>query len=324
MIFRFDPGRGIHGSYRPATDDAIAVATGTDRVGPRETGAASVFFAAVAQRFHASPAFGLGGRPYLSAARLSQFRPVVAGVPRASTCFGASQGAAFHNAAKSRATPKKRAFDQLLQATFGRAKKLGLMDENPHVSVDATGLESHYVSRHFLARRRRGRPRRTRQHQPWTKLTCVVHHASHLIAGLVIERGPCNDAPSFTPVVTQASRYLTIGCVSADAAYDAEAHHRLCREKLAIPQTIIPINSRGHPETIARTPYRRRLQQRFPKKRYQQRWLIESAFSRFKRRLHSALRATSESGRLQECWLRAITFNCLLLALWNKGFYQAY
>ena len=68
--------------------------------------------------------------------------------------------------------------------------------------------------------------------------------------------------------------------------------------------------------------YRRHMVQRFRKKpkgsRYQrvygQRWQAESAFSRHKRRLGSALGARSDAARERECQLRVLTHNLMLLA----------
>ena len=48
---------------------------------------------------------------------------------------------------------------------------------------------------------------------------------------------------------------------------------------------------------------------------YGQRWQAESAFSRHKRRLGSALRGKSDESRERECFLRVLTHNLMLLAV---------
>ncbi len=47
---------------------------------------------------------------------------------------------------------------------------------------------------------------------------------------------------------------------------------------------------------------------------YGQRWQAESAFSRHKRLLDSALRGKSDASRERECHLRVLTHNLMLLA----------
>ena len=62
--------------------------------------------------------------------------------------------------------------------------------------------------------------------------------------------------------------------------------------------------------------YRRRMKQRLNKDYggYGQRWQAESAFSRHKRLLGSALRGKSDASRERECYLRVLTHNLMLLA----------
>jgi IS4 transposase len=184
----------------------------------------------------------------------------------------------------------------------------GLIDERPEASVDATGLDSQYVSRHFLMRQ----GKRTHRYRSWTKLTIVCHNFSHLIPAAVVSVGPDNDAPYFTPALRQAMEHLPIDRLLGDAAYDSEEHHRLCRQDLGIRFTAIPINDRGRPG-LPSTRYRRQMAQRFPKRRYRQRWQVESVFSRMKRRLGSALRSRRNESRGIECLFRVLTYNLMIL-----------
>ena len=174
--------------------------------------------------------------------------------------------------------------------------------------MDSTGLESHHVSRHFL--HRTGRQKR---HRRWPKLTLVVDNLTHLIASVVVGLGPKNDSPDFLPAVRQAASRLRIDRLLADGAYDSEAHHRHCRDRLGIAKTIIPINPRGHPGAVPKTPYRRAMRLHFPWRQYAQRWQVESAISRLKRRLGSALTARTTPSRERECHLRVLTHNLMIL-----------
>jgi transposase len=109
--------------------------------------------------------------------------------------------------------------------------------------------------------------------------------------------------------------------VLAAAAFDSEAHHRFARELLGIRSSVIPINARGH-DTAPKGKYRGQMARRFRprpegsqhKRVFGQRWQAESAFSRHKRRLGSAVAGRSEVSRTRECLFRVLTHNLMLLA----------
>jgi transposase len=102
--------------------------------------------------------------------------------------------------------------------------------------------------------------------------------------------------------------------VLGDAAFDSEENPRLCREELGVRSTVIPLNRRNRGRKWPKTKYRRQMKRRFPKRKYTQRWQAESAFSRHKRRLGSALSSRSEPARERECRLRVLTHNIMILA----------
>jgi hypothetical protein len=117
-------------------------------------------------------------------------------------------------------------------------------------------------------------------------------------------------------VVRQAAALLGPGrlrAVVADAAFDAEAAHVLCRETLAIPRTAIRLNPRTTGPQGPRTRYRRALAQRFPWRLYHRRQQVESTFSQHKRRLGAALTARTGPTQDAELLLRVLTHNLLLL-----------
>jgi transposase len=109
--------------------------------------------------------------------------------------------------------------------------------------------------------------------------------------------------------------------VLADAAFDSEEHHRFAREDLDARSSVIPINPRGH-GCVPGGKYRRQMAWHFrprqPGNRHRrvdgQRSQAESAFSRHKRRLGSAVAGRSEDSRKRECYLRVLTHNIMLLA----------
>lgn len=148
----------------------------------------------------------------------------------------------------------------------------------------------------------------------WTKLTVVADTRSHFFTAATVSRGPSNDSPQFAPAVVQATLAVIPDRLFADAAFDSEENHRQAREDCGIRLTVIPVNARGHTAAMPQTKYRGQMHRRFPRRKYNQRWQAESAFSRHKRRLGSVLHARSDAARERECYLRVLTHNLMLLA----------
>jgi transposase len=190
-----------------------------------------------------------------------------------------------------------------------RAQQGGLIGDKPEAAIDATGLESRHTSQYFF--KRAGRKHSARL---WTKLTVVCDTRSHFFTAATVTTAPSNDSPQLRPAMMQASLAVTWDRLLGDAAFDSEENHRLCREELGVRSTVIPLNRRSRGRKWPKARYRRQMKKRFPKRKYGQRWQVESAFSRHKRLLDSALRAKSEAARQRECYLRVLTHNIMLLA----------
>jgi transposase len=197
----------------------------------------------------------------------------------------------------------------LLITAAVRAQDRGLIGPQPEAAIDATGLESQHTSRYYFARSGKKQSARL-----WTKLTVVCDTASHFFTSATVSTGPSNDGPEFAPAMKRAAIFVSWDRVLGDAAYDSEANHRLCREELGVRSTVIPINKRAQGRKWPRTKYRRQMKRRFHRRKYGQRWQAESAFSRHKRLLGSALRGRSQASRERECYLRVLTHNLMLLA----------
>ena len=208
---------------------------------------------------------------------------------------------------------------------MAHAQRAGLIDALPLAAVDATGLEARHVSAYFRMRRGAAK-RRGQRKRAWPKLTTVLHTHSHLLLGAVTGTGPAQDSPDFTPAMRQAAALLapgTFDTVVADAGYDAEHNHQLCREELGVRQSVIALNVRNTGRRWPRTPYRRDLRRHFPRATYRQRWHAESGFSRLKRRLGSALTTRSTPAHRRELVLRVLTYNLMLLRAAGKDFNRA-
>jgi hypothetical protein len=192
---------------------------------------------------------------------------------------------------------------------FTQAKRLGLIDRRPEAAVDATGLETRHVSRHYVFRA--GYKRFLRSW--WPKLTIVCHTPTHLLAGAAVSRGPSQDSPDFIPAVGQAGRHVRWHRLLGDAGYDAEHNHRFCREVLGMKSSIIALNKRRSGRRWPTTKYRREMKQPCRRRGYGQRWQVESAISRNKRLLGSAMRSRSFATHADECFLRVLTHNLMIL-----------
>jgi hypothetical protein len=201
----------------------------------------------------------------------------------------------------------------LLDSAFASAHAAGLIDARPEGAVDATGLETRHVSAYYVRRRGHKRHRRLR----WPKQTLVTHTATHLFAAVVAGEGPSQDSPDFTPAMREASSRLRFDRLLADSGYDGEHNHVLAREELGVRSTVIKLNPRNTGRRWPKTKYRRQMKRRFHKRKYGQRWQAESAISRNKRRLGSALRSRTGVAQENEMHLRVFTHDVMVLAAYG-------
>jgi transposase len=222
--------------------------------------------------------------------------------------IGLKEHTALLNAVLCRKTlDKKRGFEKLLASIFELARAIGILSEPLQAAIDSTGLENRHVSRHFI--RCRKRPSYFRRY--WPKITVVCDTQTHLIASCIVTRGPGYDCRLFKEAVGQACKQLQIEQILADGGYDSEANRREAYEVFGI-DAMIKLNLRGF-ETEPHGKYRRQMKENFDKKVYNNRWQIESVFSRNKRLLGSALRNRTEISRERECLLRILTHNLMII-----------
>lgn len=203
---------------------------------------------------------------------------------------------------------KQRLFRALQHQVFQRARAKGLLPARPTGIIDATGLEARHVSRYYVDRKGYRRFRRRR----WPKVTVVGEAHTHLIGGATVGWGPSQDSPQLPPTVRQAAAHIRWERLLGDTAYDAEHNHRLCRQELGLRSTVIPLNPRGT-RKWPQTRYRRQMKRRFFKRVYRQRWQVEGLFSRHKRLLGATLRARKWGAQKQECLMRILTHNLMIL-----------
>lgn len=290
-------------------NDQISDSSGKNRSADGQSQSVHLFFQLFSSRLYSTSIICDTGSTPVPQDRLSWHNSDAQGFLRLTQSFRAQKGTTlFHTLLCRTTTSKKRAFESFLSTLFEQANDIGLLDKHPQAAVDATGLESRHTSRYYV--RRKGYKRFLRYH--WPKVTAVCDTKTHLFACCIVTRGPSNDSPQFAPAVIQASKFVRFNQLLADAAYDGEHNHQLCHEKLGITETIIPLNKRRS-RKWPKSKYRRQMKKHFDKELYNQRWQIESAFSRNKRLLGSALRSRTEQSRERECFLRILTHNLMII-----------
>jgi hypothetical protein len=202
---------------------------------------------------------------------------------------------------------KKRAFEKLLASIFQQSRAIGILDKTPEGVIDSTGLETHHISSHFINCTKR--PSYFRR--IWPKITVVCDTRTHLIASCIVTRGPGYDFCLFEEAVEEAARQVRFKRILADGGYDCESNHRIAREIFGI-ETVIKLNLRGF-NCQPHGNYRRQTKESFDRRVYNNRWQIESVFSRHKRLLGSALHNRTEVSRERECLLRVLTHNLMII-----------
>lgn len=209
-----------------------------------------------------------------------------------------------------------RLLDETVRRMMGRRRRVRL------AAIDSTGMESRHASRYFIQRRsRQPNLRQTTQYTRYPKLGMLVDCSSHLILGYLTDQGPKPDIQDLQPTLGRTTARVRIEWLTADAGYDSESNHRLCREQHDIRSLIPP--KHGRPTTKpAKGRYRRLMQTRFNKSRYGQRWQVETVVSMIKRRLGPATTGRSYWSRRRDLMLMTLTHN--IMVLWRiEVFYRA-
>lgn len=155
------------------------------------------------------------------------------------------------------------------------------------------------------------RGKRYRMHR-WPKLSATVDIASHMFLSAEVSLGPRRDLCEAPALLRAARQRVPFRRAILDAGYDSESMHALIREELGA-HSLIPPKSGPKTRKWPKTKYRRQMKRHFFHKAYGQRWQIESAFSRNKRKLGSALAATSWAGQQCEMHMRVVVHNLMIL-----------
>jgi Transposase DDE domain/Transposase domain (DUF772) len=204
---------------------------------------------------------------------------------------------------------------KLLDETVAAAQRVGVLKKKVTLAaLDGTGFETRHISAYYVRRRERncktGYQTTTYTRYPYANILCACR--SHLVLAVVTGRGPGPDDPYYEPALRQATRRIAVDTLLADAGFDSERAHVFARTTCGI-RAIIPA-TRGRPTAKRlRGHWRNKMKLRFPKRKYGQRWQVETVHSMIKRVLGAALRARSYWSQSREIVLKAITLNVMIL-----------
>jgi hypothetical protein len=192
------------------------------------------------------------------------------------------------------------------------------------VAIDSTGLESGHTSKYFVCRKHARKPGEyDRTHyRRFPKLSVSSDCSTHLILSVLTTRGPTPDVNMFKDIVIPATSKYHIAELLADAGYDSEANHRFAREQRNV-RTIIPAKRGRSVAVPLKGKYRRKMQLRLPKKKYGQRWQVETVFSMMKRNFGESIYARKYWSQCREMMLMVLTHNIAVVLLVKELFYRA-
>jgi hypothetical protein len=205
---------------------------------------------------------------------------------------------------------------RLIDHTVEKAIRIGKMKAKPRrVAIDSSGFESQHVSRYYAKRREKtdksGKKKRITMRR-FPKLAIAVDCASHFIVGAVANQGPSPDFGYFEPLVLQTVNRVWPKTILADAGFDSEASHELCRDEFEI-QSLIPA-THGRPTDKEPSGYwRRQMKRHLAQSSYGQRWQAETGFSMIKRRVSEVALAMTYHRKRRLLLLKTITLNLMLL-----------
>ena len=222
----------------------------------------------------------------------------------------------FHWFARHKVTP--RLLQRMLTATL---RSFAPRRRGRHiVAVDATGFSRRAASRYYVAKL-------THWRHTYLQWATVVWTKPQVICAQQAYVGPDSGYRFLRPLVEQAHAQHPIHRLLADAAYDSEAHHRWLREDCRI-ESIIPA-TKGRHGRPTQQPYRRQMQRWFPRRKYGQRWMVETVYSVVKRRFGEALTARRYWQQVKQAFLRGVTYNLyravqLSCAWWRLVVHQVF
>jgi Transposase DDE domain len=163
-------------------------------------------------------------------------------------------------------------------------------------AIDSTGLESGVASGYYS--------KRTGKTSQFVKVSLAVALGWMIPCALVTSLGSSNDNTQAPELVRKMAANASVKVMYADAGYDGEPLHRLCREELGIESVIKPVPKAR--DGSIKTRYRA-LMTPLPDG-YRRRAAVESVISAIKRTTGSRLRARSDESLRTEAAFKVVAY----------------
>jgi hypothetical protein len=176
---------------------------------------------------------------------------------------------------------------RLLSATVREATRRQVIAKRVKLAaLDGTGFETRHISAYFVKRREKGQKNQfqTTQYTRYPYAGIVCDCASHFALAVVTGRGPGFDRKFFAPALRQATGHTSVDTLLSDAGFDSEHAHCLAREEYGM-RTLIPPTCGRPTGKLPRGRWRRLMATRFDRRKYGQRWQLETVNSMIKRLL---------------------------------------
>lgn len=168
---------------------------------------------------------------------------------------------------------------------------------NKEAAMDSTGLETTSASAYYQARS-------GKQKFHYVKCSVLVLCGSLLAFGLVVGWGPNNDKCQVRDLLAIGQQHAPLKALYADAGYDAEYVHRLCRDEWGTP-SYIPLVWRRLDGTVGG---RWRAEMTKLPTSFGRRWHVETFMSGLKRITLSHLRARLQPALFIEAAIRVLAY----------------
>lgn len=145
-------------------------------------------------------------------------------------------------------------------------------------------------------------------------LTVVCDTKSHLVLAAVTGKGPWPEITRLPLAIKRAVRRVGIDRLVADAGYDSEAAHVLCRERFGVEAIIPPLSGKGlRSGHVPKGRYRREMAEAFDSGLYRRRTQIETVNSMLKRNFGTALTARGHVRQRREMLARTLAHNVAII-----------
>ena len=167
-------------------------------------------------------------------------------------------------------------------------------------AIDSTGMETTSASAHYCSRSGKARKK-------FIKVSVCVMAGSLLPSSVVLSWGPGNDKREAPELLAKAMTVNQPDRVFADAGYDAEWVHTVCREDWRVESIIKPAAHRSD-GTMSGTYRSQMTPETLKEKGYGRRWLVESFMSGLKRTTGATLNARGDHSLMAEAALRVLAY----------------